>query len=493
MTCPNEEAVGAWLEGALPEADRGAISAHLADCDPCRHLAAAAGLSLRPASIPVSTWAWISTAAAAAVLAAFLVIRGSSPKPSESTTAATPTPVKTAVSTPSAPDAPTPEKPPEETVEIPPSSVPTPEPAEPPTPGPETVKETPNPKVGPAPAPPAVTEPEKPTEPPATAGPGKTVPAENDRYREVSLLDPSGELLCGGDAVRSPRRVSSAEKLTASSPCAFTLEGIAMLALEPGASLSLLTEKGSTGYSIALHSGGILLSCEVEGVFWKVSHEAQDVEVRGLAGVLAVSEEKGTLRIRMLDGRAETSISSLESGQELTLRSGARPATKRISAATVKKELARFERVRPPVFTMFQAGFEETAESMFFPYRVSKGKVVEGAMGCHVAGSEFPERSWRVLAEVSPQRPIPVRSRSVLRFRYRTAAASFEVDFDGYRCTVPGSKEWTAAELPLSRFVRDQVPLVAGDEVFSLRFGVQEGTGRAPDLDVDGIELIQPK
>ncbi len=502
--CPDPGAVAAWVEGALADGERAAVTAHLAACDDCRRAAAlAATLGTAPAAKVDAGlvaravraarrrpfWRW----AAAASLVAALALSVWMARP------ATPPPVAELPAPPPPPAAILGDAPPVEHTprEIPPSVPEHPRPPAPPIPPEPVVK--PKPEIAKeTPVPPAPKEVPPPKEAPPAArgtGPGKTETNLDAVFTAVYTIEPVGDLWLRRGAAE-PAKVGAFESVSpgdtlsaAAAGGGFTLEGRATVVFEKGAEASVSYFKPDRAYALDVRSGLVMIDTEGSSQNWRVGKGGVTLTFTALNGRLAVEPRGEAVAALLLEGRGDVKAGSAarraEPGREMVLAADGAASDRR---AETRKKTERLIELRPKVSTAFAAGFDGPGA---FRYEVAAGRLERDASGGFLR-AEAPQGEKAPAAGLRAERPIAFSSGMVLRFRYRTGASSLTIRVGKFSAHVPSlnTGRWTDAEIPVSRFEHEGVPIVSFEEFDDLRFEAPTG-GQGGGLDVDAIQFLR--
>lgn len=499
--CPGPGPLAAWLEGALPAAERAGVTAHLSDCDECRRAVsiargvepgapAAVNEGLLDHVVAVArrkpVWRWV----AAAVLVAGIAALFSRPRREP--------PVEPVVAQPAAPRI------------LPVAVVPAPAPApvapisvnELPVEAPETPVAV---ASVPAPPPPEVKK-ETPVALPEIPAP-VAPPAAVRTLAPLVVFDPAGDLwVRRGKA--GAARVGPFEKVTPvdsfssrNAPGAIRVEGRASVVFEKGAEASMGFDAPLQAYHLALEKGAVMIDTEGSAQRWEIHQGAAGVIFSAFKGRLSLEPRPGALAALVIDGQGEFQVGdqkgTVAAGREVLVSDDGKVTSQ---AADTKKKIRRFEEIRPRSLTAFSATFDDKEGQRPFVYEVRTGLAKADAGGAWLQGADpgeydpaRPSDKRLVRVALKLGRPVTCASDMILRFRYRTTAPSFSVNLGRfssvYRSRTTGG-QWRDAEIPLKAFEHEGVSMVPSDEFPDVRMEA-EFDRKAGMLDVDGIYLVR--
>ena len=384
--CPDTLTLAGWLEGTLSAQDRSRMASHLAACDDCRRaVALASTLEAPPESGSVNEILLSKVVAAsrrrrvipmaAAAAAVLAVAVGFSLFPRSPA----PTPHKIDVANVQKLEAPVAVTPKTSNVEAPKPVVPVrPDETLPLFPV-DPVLVTPTPKEQPKPTPPAppeevvkkaplptVTEstptptPVVPPAPVITKDPRETPPADVKLLAPVFVLDPAGDLWLKRD--QSEAKAGVTEKASwkdwfaaKNSAASFTLEARTSVMLEKGSEAAFSHVKTDDTYNLALDQGLVMLDTEGSSQKWQISFQNKSkLSFSNLNGRLAVECRGDRMSALLLDGSADMKIGTVakkaQVGEEIVV---SQQQVEEHQKVQTQRMLARFEEIRPKVFTSF--------------------------------------------------------------------------------------------------------------------------------------------
>jgi hypothetical protein len=228
---------------------------------------------------------------------------------------------------------------------------------------------------------------------------------------------------------------------------------------------------------------------------WRASRGGATLVFSSLNGRLALEPRGEQLSALLLEGRVDLRSGSkeerLEAGREATSVPGGRLTVRK---AETRKKALRFAELRPETMTVFSATFDGDEASRPFAYAVAAGERIQEGTERFLRGIPSEERGrTRMSVEVRAERPVLFTSGLMLRFRYRTAAATLTLragPFSAPFAAVTGGR-WADGEVPLSAFENEGVPPVPLEEITGVRIEASFDGKSAGRLDVDGIYLIR--
>lgn len=509
--CPNLERLAGWIEGSLPETERPALAAHLADCDDCRRSVELAVLAIDSKVEPLApgaeerwlrvirrprarTWSWAAAAAvflAVAVLA-IAKLRSDPTPPAVPPTADQPTKKEEPRVTP------THEKKPEEpNVRLQ-----------------EIVKLVP--PIGEK-LPDELVEAPKIEDQPRIEEPNVKRDTKVDlsgNFEAIGIVDGSGDLWIRKAEGEEFAKLDGTSRAgygqlieSRKNPAAFTVDGSATVAIEPDTKVWVARAKGDQGYALSIDRGVAFLDTEGMRQAWQFFSGASSVLMPQVHGRVFVQAMDEAFQVWVLQGKVEvldgTDQQTMESGRSFTVDRTGKPQPAKAESAMIKKSLERLYKIRPTSRTVFSANFDEV-DPKTFPYTITLGStrrdtspkvlqyvIAEGATGAMVAkmGGKSDAGIGLKLG-----REVTYLNGMVIRFKYKTNVSTLEIragKFAGRVSVKATDGKWMTAEIPIEILEEEGVPIVSGDSLQEVFFNLPKDSNRVGTLEIDGVELIR--
>jgi anti-sigma factor ChrR (cupin superfamily) len=502
--CEETEFWARWAEEALDEAERDRAARHLAGCDACRRAVMLARLAGEGAAPTMSDTArrrvekavivspvrrgilrvWHVAAAAAVIVGVSMYFAFRSPEtpavtgtgPSEESPAANVTTPPTP--RPVAPAAPGPQPPGTDAPQAPDPVPPAPSPAPPKT---EVVRK-------PAPPTPDIV-PDPPRDPVVPGRPDPRTP-DPKLLAGVPVSDPVGiSVRRGGGseavALTSTDILGQGDVLIAEKAASFSVDGAALVAMEPATQLSVASLSGQ-GYLLLMFRGRAFVDTAGGQQAWDVRYGDSSFWVNRVRGRMSVDTTVGVLSLGIVSGEARfqhgVAEESVKEGGRVTLTKEGKLHRDAVDAERLQ---ARWSEIRPAQFTALRLDFGGSGA-----FVVKSGRVETKEPGSLVADGTGGPTKDRIWAGVQlARRGIVFEEGMILRIRYRASTNAMVLHCEGYERLLGrhGAGEWVEQSLPFHDLKRGDQPMEYGTPIQSIFVGCLKGE----TLEVDRIEIIR--